>query len=467
MRYLAFILAAITSAEMQAFQLAPRLVVNVTIDQLRTDYMEAFSPLYTSNGFRRLLRDGLVYDAASYPFSPIERSSAVATLTTGTTPYYNGIIATKWLDRETLQPVFCVDDANYYASPKRLKTSTISDELKINSNGTALVYSFASDRESAILSAGHAGDGAYWLDHSGKWIGSTYYGIVVPEWLKSYNSNKHQTSVKKGLINDHVVDVALDAIANTKLGQDDVSDMVYITLSASKPDGLPVTHWQTEMESVYMQLDNTLNKLISGVEKQIGLDQVLFVVTSTGYAEENGSNLAKYRVPTGTFYINRTANLLNIYLGAVYGQGRYVEQTFGNQIYLNHKLIEQKRAAMSEVLGRCQAFLIQNEGVADVYTSDRLLAGNYDIAKIRNGFNPSVSGDIIIEVAPGWKLLNENTQETYTSRAGFVPFPIIFMGKDITPRRISTPVTVDQIAPTVAKAIRIRAPNACNSAPLF
>jgi hypothetical protein len=124
------------------------------------------------------------------------------------------------------------------------------------------------------------------------------------------------------------------------------------------------------------------------------------VVTSTGYAEENGSNLAKYRVPTGTFYINRTANLLNIYLGAVYGQGRYVEQTFGNQIYLNHKLIEQKRAAMSEVLGRCQAFLIQNEGVADVYTSDRLLAGNYDIAKIRNGFNPSVSGDIIIEVAP-------------------------------------------------------------------
>lgn len=44
MRYLAFILAAITSAEMQAFQLAPRLVVNITIDQLRTDYIDAFTP---------------------------------------------------------------------------------------------------------------------------------------------------------------------------------------------------------------------------------------------------------------------------------------------------------------------------------------------------------------------------------------------------------------------------------------
>lgn len=62
MRYLAFILAALTSAEMQAFQLAPRLVVNVIINQLRTDYMEAFAPLYSQGGFRRLLDDGLVYD---------------------------------------------------------------------------------------------------------------------------------------------------------------------------------------------------------------------------------------------------------------------------------------------------------------------------------------------------------------------------------------------------------------------
>ena len=45
-RYIAIIIAALTATEMQAFQLAPRLVVNITIDQLRTDYIEAFSPLY-------------------------------------------------------------------------------------------------------------------------------------------------------------------------------------------------------------------------------------------------------------------------------------------------------------------------------------------------------------------------------------------------------------------------------------
>ena len=191
------------------------------------------------------------------------------------------------------------------------------------------------------------------------------------------------------------------------------------------------------------------------------------MITSTGYAEETATDLSKYRIPTGTFYINRTANLLNMYLSAIYGQGRYAEACYHNQIYLNHKLIEQKKLSLNDVLSRSQEFLVLSAGVSDVYTTDRLLAGNNDILKIRNGFNPNLNGDITIEVKPGWKLLNEDTQETYTSRAGFVPFPIIIYGAGTKPQRINTQVTVDRIAPTIAKSIRIRAPNACSAAPLF
>lgn len=467
MKYLALIIAAFTSAEMQAFQLAPRLVVNITIDQLRTDYMEAFAPMYTDGGFRRLLREGLVYDGASYSFTPAERASAMASVVTGTTPYYNGIIATQWLDRETLQPVSCVEDAAFATSPQRLKTSTLSDELKVSSNGAAWAYAFAPDRETAILSAGHAGDGAFWIGNDGEWTWSPYYNTTMPDWLKAYNNRKRPALKDKKQINDNVVDLSLQALSSTKLGVDAVSDLLYITLSAANPEQKSVTDWQKDMEGVYVRLDNSLNRLITGISQKLPLNQVLFVVTSTGYTQENATNLEKYRIPTGTFYINRTANLLNIYLGAIYGQGRWVDQTYSNQIYLNRKLIEQKRASLSEVLDRCRSFLIQNAGVADVYTTDRLLSGSFEIARQRNGFNPSASGDIMVEVAPGWKLLNENTHETYTSRAGMVPFPIIFMGQDIAPLRVATPVTVDQIAPTVAKAIRIRAPNACNAAPLF
>lgn len=136
-------------------------------------------------------------------------------------------------------------------------------------------------------------------------------------------------------------------------------------------------------------------------------------------------------------------------------------------MYLDHRLIEQKRVAISEVLTHCSEFLIQCAGVADVYTSDRLMAGNSDITKVRAGFNPSLSGDIIVDVAPGWKLLNEDNHQTYIPRAGFIPFPIVFMGNGMKAQHITTPVTVDHIAPTVAKAIRIRAPNACTVEPLF
>ena len=156
-----------------------------------------------------------------------------------------------------------------------------------------------------------------------------------------------------------------------------------------------------------------------------------------------------------------------MYLGAIYGSGRYVEQEYGNEIYLDHRLIEQKRISMSELLTRSQEFLMQSAGVADVYTSQRLQSGNNDIQKIRLGYNPILSGDIIINVAPGWRLLNENTQQSSMSRAGVVPFPIIFFGAGIKHERVSTPVTVDRIAPTIAKTIRIRAPNACTVAPLF
>ena len=466
-RYLALIIAVLSGAELNAFQLAPRLVVNITIDQLRTDYLDAFTPLYNADGFRKLLGKGMVYEAASYPFEPVDRATATATIATGTTPYYHGIIGNRWLDRSTLRPLFCVDDPQHFASPHRLMTSTFGDELKVSSHGAAIIWSVAASKECAILSAGHAADGALWIDDNNtRWRTSTYYSAVTPEWLKTASTIKEELTKNKQLTNDVVVSMALHVVSNTAMGKDDVSDLLSVTLSSTKPGG-NMTDWQTEMESVYMQLDNSLSRLVTGIEKAVGSDRVLFVVTSTGYADDSESDLSQYRIPTGTFYINRTANLLNMFLSAIYGQGRYVETCFGNEMYLNRKLIEEKRISTSELLQRSQDFLVQNAGVADVYTAERLLAGNNDILKLRNGFSPILSGDIIIKVAPGWCLLNEDTQESFTSRTGFIPFPIIFYGAGTHAEKITLPVSVDRIAPTIAKCIRIRAPNACTAEPLF
>ena len=81
------------------------------------------------------------------------------------------------MDRSTLRLVKSVDDQAFIgvytsenSSPKYLQVSTLSDELMVATQGMAEVYSIAPTREMAILAAGHAAKGAFWLnDANGKW----------------------------------------------------------------------------------------------------------------------------------------------------------------------------------------------------------------------------------------------------------------------------------------------------------
>jgi len=168
------------------------------------------------------------------------------------------------------------------------------------------------------------------------------------------------------------------------------------------------------------------------------------------------------------FTINRAANLLNMYLGAVYGSAQYVEACHKNQLYLNRKLIEKKNLNLGEVLRQAQEFVLQMAGVRNVYTSTQLMTSDSQLLqRVRNGFNIEKCGDLIFDISPGWQLVNEETNITSISRASYIPFPIIFFGNNMAAQRIVSPVTVDRIAPTIARAIRIRAPNACSAEPLF
>ena len=88
---------ALTGLQAQNIPAVPRLVVGLTIDQLRTDYIEAFSALYGERGFKRLWREGRIYRNAEYNFINVDKSSAVAAIYSGTTPYTNGIVGDNWM----------------------------------------------------------------------------------------------------------------------------------------------------------------------------------------------------------------------------------------------------------------------------------------------------------------------------------------------------------------------------------
>ncbi len=446
------LLGLTAEAQQQLIAQPPRLVVSIAIDQLRTDYLEQYSSLYGNDGLRRLLNEGKVFTNGAYNFTPVDRASAIASLHTGTSPYYHGITATEWLDKKTLRPQNCVRDQKIGFSPQFLGTSTLSDELKMATNGIAKVFSFAPTADAAILSAGHAADGAAWINN-GSWATTTYYR-PLNQWLSGFSRLFHPDASDA---NKSVTDAALKCIEQAGIGNDD------------KPDLLSLTYEAGQQMEAYVALDRQIALLLNGIKHHIPSDRVLFVITgTTSREEEEEGNQERFRIPTGTFYINRTANLLNMYLGAVFGSAKYVEFYHKNHIYFNHQLLRQKNINLSDISNRSQEFLLQISGVRNVYTANQLLiSDSYLLERIRNGFNVEKCGDLIIDIAPGWRLINEDTQEQSTSRSAHVPFPIIVYGAGTKAERIQTPVTVDRIAPAVARAIRIRAPNACVAEPLF
>ena len=88
----------------------PRLVVNILIDQLRSDYLETFSPLYGDGGFRQLMRGGRYYTQAVYAVAPRDRAVAAATWSTGAAAAEHGIVGERFLHRATLRATVAVDD---------------------------------------------------------------------------------------------------------------------------------------------------------------------------------------------------------------------------------------------------------------------------------------------------------------------------------------------------------------------
>ena len=520
-RLLTSLLAVIALSGLQAQEVpaVPKLVVGLTIDQLRMDYVEAFSAMYGERGFKRLWKEGRIYRNAEYNFVDVDKASAVATIYTGANPYVSGIVGEAWMDRATLQVINCVDDTNFMGiytsestSPVRLKVSNLSDELTIATQGVAEVYSIAPTREMAVLSAGHASKGAFWInDDTGKWSGSTYYGNF-PNWVSSYNDrqgldfrigeltwgpylpvtaykylttdtkqitfkhkfdderkNKYRKFKTSPYANDEVNRLVNACLNGTSIGKDGIPDLLNLAYYAGNYNHQPSSVYPMEMQDMYVRLDNSLAELLDIIDRKVGLGNTLLFITSTGYTEPEPIDPQQYHIPTGEFHVKRCAALLNLYLAAIYGEGQYVEAYHEQEVYLNHKLIEQKQLNLPEILNRSSEFLVQFSGVKDVYSSQRLQLGSWtpDIDKIKNRYNASCSGDLWIEVLPGWTIVRDHSLDTKVVRDIYTSSPLIFMGWNVKPEILHTPLNIGHIAPTIAHFMRIRAPNAATLSPIM
>lgn len=102
-----------TAAFAETTNSAPRLILQITVDQLRGDLPGRYADRYGEGGFRYLLEKGTHYSNALYQHSNLETIVGHVVLATGAFPSAHGMVANVWLDRETGELGYAIEDNQY------------------------------------------------------------------------------------------------------------------------------------------------------------------------------------------------------------------------------------------------------------------------------------------------------------------------------------------------------------------
>ena len=179
----------------------PKLVVQITVDQLRGDLPMRYRERLPKGGFRYLLEEGAHYVNAHYRHANTETAVGHATLVTGADPSRHGIVGNDWIDPKTGAFIYNTEDERHHligkkarahrgVSPRNLLGSTIGDELVLSNAGKSRVFSVSGKDRGAILPGGHAGKAYWYSKSSGEFVTSTYYYDSYPEWVRAWNAGK-------------------------------------------------------------------------------------------------------------------------------------------------------------------------------------------------------------------------------------------------------------------------------------
>lgn len=181
----------------------PKLVVGIVVDQMRYDYLTRFYDKYGEGGFKRMMNEGFNCKNNHFNYIPTKTGPGHASVFTGTTPKYHGIIGNNWFDKELKRNVNCVEDdsveplgtlsSDGKKSPIQMLVSTFADENRLFTQMKGKTIGISVKHRGAILPAGHTANAAYWWDYdhdgTGNWISSTFYMKSLPKWVNDFNAS--------------------------------------------------------------------------------------------------------------------------------------------------------------------------------------------------------------------------------------------------------------------------------------
>jgi len=531
----------------------PRLILQITVDQLRGDLPTRYYDRLGEGGFRYLWESGVVYRDAHHGHANTETIVGHATLATGAHPSTHGMVANLWFDRETGFTTYNVEDSNYRLltegasvdadteidptqraarsdgrSPAAILVSTFADELRSNTGGEAKVIGVSVKDRGAISMAGHSGT-AYWFSKaSGEFVTSTYYLDRYPGWVTEFNAGKParryagtewrllherdtylfgdsddrpwETDVGGfGRVFPHgygdgtspyfttwltlspagdriVLDFAKKALVGEKLGADETTDYLAVSFSSTDYVGHVFGPSSLEAEDNILQLDRTLAELLAFVDAEVGLDNVLVVLSADHGGPDSPGYLNSLGIPAG--YVDpeswdRAAAIERI--KSRFGiEGKLIETYDHPYLYFSADVKNDAGIDQEALEAAVVDELTRFPGVSVAVSSSALRRGNVpdtDLYRaVLNNFNSKRSGEIFIVFEPNW-FINDFDGLTVASTHGSpwaydTYVPVVFAGAGLTPAVVDRRVHTVDVAPTLSAFLGMKPPSGSDGEPL-
>ncbi len=404
-------------------------------------------------------------------------------------------------------------------SPSTLLSTTITDELRLSNNFRSKVAAVCLKDRGGILPAGHIPNACYWFDDaSGNWITSTYYpdSLGLPQWVRDYNARRWPDTflsktwelghaptesfpnwdfvasyggIKGGFPHDFadarakggygvlrytpfgntlVTNFAIKTIEGMGFGADEWPDFLCVSYSATDYCAHQFGIHSKETEDMYTRMDGELTRLFDYLDKKFGKNNVLIFLTADHGGAETPANLRQLNIPAGVFPEGKLEEILEKSLAASFGvSGNFILCVENQQIWLNWKAMAEFDLNPEDVAQAISEQIRSMPGVYDVFTRQDLegFSAEYPfVADLRRGIHPRLSGDMIYVLDPAW-----HSDDKYFGTGGTThgsPYaydthvPLLWYGWQIKPGETHKPVSITDIAPTLAAMLRIMEPNA-------
>lgn len=513
----------------------PKLVVGIVIDQMRYDYLNKFEKYYGDTGFKRLMKDGANFTFAHYNYVPTYTGPGHASIYTGSVPNIHGIISNDWYNKKTGKFVNCVEDNSTViiggankkggSSPIQLLTTTISDQMKITTNGNCRIYSISLKDRAAILPGGHSADGVYWYDpENGKFITSSYYRNSLPGWVQDFNEtnpvdklfkeqwdlllpdsnytnsfpdnapweddvfSEGKTSFPHSLSsvadkkydiirstpfgNELLLQFAEALIENEKPGTGNYTDFLAISFSTTDFIGHAYGPNSVEIQDAFIRLDRQLGDLLTTLDNNVGKGNYILFLTADHAVSETLGFLESMHIPAGKFNHDACGDSIRKFAEREYGTSDIIRNFSNLQIYLNEKNIGKMNLTVAGVEDSFGKYLTSEfpeiQRVFLRHTMGNLSPHRIPDNYILNGFNPERSGNIEFELKPNYLPGDESYGTTHGSEYPYdTHIPLIFYGWNIPAEEINTPVFIVDVAATICNLLRITEPTGSIGIPIL